>query len=342
MADTTPKKLNLGQIAFQAGVPVTSVMQIVLGLGKTIDSAEFTRVKQVLDQVDTVILSNSGNTVGLKHIGIVIHGTSRMLNLDFQGVILDTLLREVDPKQYLFVLYFYQHGDLSNVDEFVEHIDGMMMLGGSTSHVAEKCRAIGRPYVLIDPSEREIDKRSAMIFVNNEIAIQDLVQHLIGLGHRKIGMVTGQLLHGVARERLAAFQAALASANLDQKAEWVVESTWTEESGYNCGKVLLNLPERPTAILAANDLNALGVVRAAHELGLEVGKDVSVTGFDDLPMASEDYLQLTTIRQPLREMARMAMDMMMRLLRGETLAESRITIPTELIVRKSTGQAPSS
>jgi LacI family transcriptional regulator len=341
MANAAPKKLTLAQIALKAQVPVTSVMQIVLGLGKAMDSNEFTRIKQVLDEVDTVILSNSSNTAGLKHIGIVVHGTSRILNLDFQGVILDTLLREADPKRYLLVLHYYLLGDLSNVDGFVEHIDGMIMLGGVSSEIAEKCRAIGRPYVLIDPSERDSNDNNGMILVNNEVAIQDLIHHLMALGHRKIGMVTGELLHGVARERLAAYHAALQAAHLPQRAEWVLESTWTEESGYNCGKELLNLPERPSAILAANDLNALGVIRAAHEMGLLVGSDVSVTGFDDLPMAGEDHLQLTTIRQPLREMARMAMDMIARLLQGETLAEPHITVKTELIVRSTTGQAPS-
>jgi LacI family transcriptional regulator len=252
------------------------------------------------------------------------------------------LLNEFDPKRYLLVLYFYVHGDLENVDEFIEHIDGMIMIGGVTSQAAEKCRALGRPYVLIDPGDRQMDERGAIILINNEIAIRDLMQHLMALGHRKIAMVTGQLLHGVARERLSAYQGILQAEQLPQKSEWIVESRWTEDSGYACAKHLLSLDERPTAILAANDLNAVGVVRAVHEFGLEVGKDISVTGFDDLPMSSEDFLQLTTIRQPLRAMGRMAMNIMMQLLNGETLSENVITIPTELVVRNSTGQAPKS
>jgi LacI family transcriptional regulator len=342
LANATPHKLNLGQIAAQAKVPITSVMQIVLGLGKTIDSAEFTRVKQVLEQLDTVILSPNQSSVGVKHIGVVVQSPSKILNMDYQGVILDTLLNEFDPKRYLLVLYFYVDGDLANVDEFIEHIDGMIMIGGVTSQAAEKCRAIGRPYVLIDPGDREMDERNAIILINNEIAIHDLMQHLMALGHRKIAMVTGQLLHGVARERLAAYQAVLQAKQLPQNPDWVVESRWTEESGYACGKYLMGLEDRPTAILAANDLNALGVVRAIHEFGLEVGKDISVTGFDDLPMSSEDYLQLTTIRQPLRAMGRMAMELISRLVNGETLSENVIVIPTELVVRKSTGTAPTS
>lgn len=332
-----PVKLHVGQIAALAQVPITSVWQVVLGRGKAIDAEEFTRVKRVLDQLDSFILSSSQAQAGVKHVGVVAQTTSKGLAGDYQGVILEALMHAVDPKRCMLVNYFYENEDLANLDEFVRFIDGMVMLGGAETQAPEKCRAAKRPHVLIDPGQREVSENGAMILLDNHTAIRAVVDHLVSLGHWRIAMIAGSLDNIVARERLEAYQAAMQAHELPLRADWVLDSHWTEESGHEAALRLLSLSEPPSAIVGANDLVGFGAVRAAREMGLHIGSDVSVTGFDDLPLA--ETWQLTTVRQPLRMMAEMAADMLTQLMNGGTLPERIVTVPSELVIRQSTGRA---
>jgi LacI family transcriptional regulator len=109
--------------------------------------------------------------------------------------------------------------------------------------------------------------------------------------------------------------------------------------GYDSACRLLDLPERPTAIVAFNDKSAVGALRAAFEHGLRVPKDISITGFDDLYL-SLSTLPMTTVRQPLEEMGRMAVTLLMRLIAGHAVEALHIELATHLVIRDSTGPAP--
>ncbi len=330
-------RIHIGQVAALAKVPITSVWQVMIGRGKTIDAQEFTRIKHILDQYDSFILSSSQSQAGVKHIGVVAQTVSKGLAGDYHSVILESLMHTVDFERYMLVHYFYEREDLPNLDEFVRFIDGMVMLGGAETQASEKCRAANRPHVLIDPGQREISDQSALILLDNDAAIRSVVDYLVSLGHRRIAMIAGSLENVVARERLEAFQAAMKAHELPQKREWVSDSHWTEESGHEAALRMLSLSEPPTAIIGANDLIGFGAIRAAREMGLQVGSDVSVTGFDDLPLA--ETWQLTSVRQPLREMGAMAIDLLIQLMNGIPIPERTVTVSTELVIRQSTGRA---
>ncbi|MFF7383490.1 substrate-binding domain-containing protein [Streptomyces griseoluteus] len=162
-------------------------------------------------------------------------------------------------------------------------------------------------------------------------------RHLIDLGHTRIGAIGGPSRMMCARARLDGYRAALDTAGLPADPALILEGDFHHESGHRLGLDLLGRPDRPTAVFAGNDLQALGLYEAARELGLRVPEDVSVVGFDDLPVARWVGPPLTTVRQPLTEMAEAAARLVLELGRGEReRSATRLELATSLVVRSST------
>ncbi|MFC9156462.1 LacI family DNA-binding transcriptional regulator [Streptomyces bauhiniae] len=162
-------------------------------------------------------------------------------------------------------------------------------------------------------------------------------RHLIDLGHTRIGAIGGPSRMMCARARLDGYRSALETAGLPADPALIREGDFHHESGHRLGLDLLGRPGRPTAVFAGNDLQALGLYEAARELGLRVPEDVSVVGFDDLPVARWVGPPLTTVRQPLTEMAEAAARLVLELGRGEReRTATRLELATSLVVRSST------
>jgi LacI family transcriptional regulator len=142
------------------------------------------------------------------------------------------------------------------------------------------------------------------------------------------------------RDRLEGYRDGLAEVGLPFDAELVREGDFLQLTGFAHTQSLLQLENPPTAIFASNDVMAFGAMDAAKAAGLTIGQDISIVGFDDIFMASQTYPSLTTVRQPMAEMGETAVDMLVALLQGRTVLTLRRELPTELIVRASTGQAP--
>ncbi|GGM10913.1 MULTISPECIES: LacI family DNA-binding transcriptional regulator [Micromonospora] len=161
-------------------------------------------------------------------------------------------------------------------------------------------------------------------------------RHLLELGHRRIAIISGPQDVLCSRARAAGFRFAHDEAGVPVDPELVRYGSFYIDSGYAYGMELLGRPDRPTAIFAGSDMQAMGVLRAARQLGLRVPEDLSVIGYDNLPFAAWIGPALTTINQPLRDMAGTATQMLLDLARGAELSTSRIDLVTELIVREST------
>jgi len=166
--------------------------------------------------------------------------------------------------------------------------------------------------------------------------------HLIGRGHRRIGAIGGPPDYLCSRARLDGYRSALERAGLDYDPALVRPGDFYYEGGFVHGGELLDLADPPTAIFAGSDQQALGVYEAARQRGLRIPQDLSVVGFDDLPVVRWLSPPLTTVRQPLAEMGRAAADMLGTLIEGLPLPSKRVELTTELIVRESTAPAPSS
>jgi LacI family transcriptional regulator len=165
-------------------------------------------------------------------------------------------------------------------------------------------------------------------------------EHLLGLGHKRIGYIAGPRNLVSSRSRLDAFRAGLEAAGLGADEELIAQGDFSHESGYSRAGALLDLPRRPTALFASSDQMALGAYKAVRERGLRIPEDVSVVGFDDLPDVRWSVPPLTTVRQPLSAMGALAARTLLRLAAGEKIESLRYELGTELVVRESSGPAP--
>ncbi|MDP1631666.1 MAG: LacI family DNA-binding transcriptional regulator [Caulobacter sp.] len=191
----------------------------------------------------------------------------------------------------------------------------------------------GTPFARIGPEATSA--RGFSISMDERQAAQEMTEHLIGLGHRRIGFISGPANYSASRKRRGGFEAAMAAHDLPVADELMVEGDFTFESGVAGGGRLLGLDDRPTAIFASNDDMALGVLQAAAALGLKAPDDVSVAGYDDTPSALFSTPPLTTVRQPVAEMAARATRLLIPALKPEDASEASI-VPYELILRAST------
>ena len=166
-----------------------------------------------------------------------------------------------------------------------------------------------------------------------------LTQHLLGLGHRRIAVITGRQDHSTALDRVLGARRAVEDAGLDENALQVYWGEFTQASGYENTKLLLQTDPRPTAIFATNNFIAIGVMRCLREHGLDVPSDMSAVAFDDLPTAITIDPFFTVAAQPAYEMGQHATRLLLSRLHGDTTtAPQEIVLPIELIVRKSSGK----
>jgi len=172
--------------------------------------------------------------------------------------------------------------------------------------------------------------------VDGEAGMLMLTRHLIERGHRRIAYVDAPPDVMFRHYRLRGYRRALRGAGLVYDPELVVGGRLTNASGYRAAKRLMALDPRPTAVIANNDLMALGVMSALSEMGLRVGKEIAVAGFDDIPMAKSTHPPLTTVQQPIYHIGRRICRMLLMLLQGASLDEPHVVLKPELVVREST------
>ncbi len=196
-------------------------------------------------------------------------------------------------------------------------------------------RAKDIPFVVFDPTT-ELPDGVPFVGATNWAGGRSATRHLIELGHRRIAMIAGPDRVLCCRARLDGYRSALEAAGLPTDPGLVVRTDLTREDGRTAAIGLLNRAERPTAIFACNDLQALGVYQAARELGLRIPVDLSVVGFDDLPITALVDPPLTTVHQPLTEMAAAATELALALGRGEETPQVGLELATTLTVRGST------
>ena len=189
------------------------------------------------------------------------------------------------------------------------------------------------PYVLID--HQGIDNVTPSVAASNWQGAYDATSYLVGLGHRRIGFITGYMELGCAIDRLAGYRDALIDHHLDYDPELVYEGDFFQPDGFAGASKLLSLPRPPTAIFASNDVSAFGVMEAVRHYGLRIPEDISVVGFDNIPQASHVYPPLTTVQQPLEEMGRVATQILLKRIENPDLPGERIVLPTQLIIRES-------
>jgi LacI family transcriptional regulator len=195
------------------------------------------------------------------------------------------------------------------------------------------------PFVRIAPAEHSDTQRS--VYTNDRESSARMTEHLVALGHTRIGFIIGNPDHAAVGDRYQGYLDGMRNCGLKIDKRVIAQGYNSHASGMQCARKLLQVSEdrRPTAIFASNDEMAAGVLAVAHSLGLAVPEDLSVVGFDDMPLASQVWPALTTIRQPINAMSAKAAEILLRHLRGDADDETPHVIESSLTFRQSTAPA---
>lgn len=241
---------------------------------------------------------------------------------------------------YSLILY-NTHNDVGRETSYFnaavqQWVDGVIFIPAMRFGRWDILQEAGIPSVAID---RIPDNYSGpAVMLDNRKAGQMAGVHLLELGHRHLAHMSGPLEVRLARERLAGFQQAFETQGLDPASCLVEEADFTCQTGYLAMQRLLAYQPRLTAVFAANDLMAIGAMRAAAEAGLRVPQDISIVGFDDIELAAFQTPPLTTIRQSFAQLATLGVQLLLDILTGKEVAQTQIVIEPTLIVRQSTAR----
>lgn len=295
------------------------------------------RVLQAMDRLGYRVNMQARSLAGGSSnvIGLLVHGTISQYTGEIIRGIDDVLV----PAHYEMMLYT-SHRNKSNELDYVNMMirglaDGLLLLLPlEPEKYIESLRRQRFPYVLID-QKGDSAKDASVTSANREGAYK-ATRYLIELGHRRIGFITGTMDVAVAVERLEAYKQALSDYHIPFEPDLIKEGDFLQPSGFVNGNALLALPTPPTAIFASSDMMALGVMDAARARGLRIPEDLSLVGFDDIPMAAVAHPGLTTVRQPLEEIGRIATEILLTAIKNPEDPPQVVVVPTELIIRGTT------
>ncbi len=325
---------TLTAIADAAGVSVATVSKVVNGRSDVAPETR-ARVEQLLVEHDYVARGSARPSAGVRTVDLTFDALVNTNNLVItQGVAeaaeaagVDVVIRiaPIDPLGATWVRKVVQAGR-----------EGVILVTSELTHSQRaQFEQAGIPLVLIDPMNVP-DEGVPSIGATNFAGGMAATEHLLQLGHRRIAMIEGRGDAVCSKARLHGYQAALSSAGIAPDPALVRCGDFEFKPSYRAALELLALDEPPTAIFAANDMGAFGVIEAARVHGLRVPEDLSVVGFDDNDAARTSAPPLTTVRQPFAEIGRAALEAVLQLAEGRPLNSHRVELATQLVVREST------
>lgn len=341
-------------VARLAGVSRATVSYVVNGLSEAeapITDETRQRVREAVEELGyhpdaraQSLRSGTTNTIGLlipdmqnPHYWEIANGVEQQLQTENFDLLLATT--SLDPER-----------EIHFVDALSRRrIDGLILLLTYPERVKTRIESLAKSrmaLVLVGATLSDSDPSLAVSFDCAEPNYYDgamqTMRHLIGLGHRRIGMIYGVADPRLGTDRLRAYQESLESAGLEFNEHLIEPCGTTLEAGYEATLRLLERSPRPTAILVINDLLAIGALRAASVRGIRVPDDLSIASFDDIEMAAYASPPLTTMRVNAQEVGRTAARLLLMRLQNPSLPAQHARIPSRLVVRGSTGRAPSS
>jgi LacI family transcriptional regulator len=329
-------KITIIDVANEAGVSVGTASRVI---NNDVHVAPETRerVSDVMLRLGFVPNRQARSLAGGKTdtIGVLVPdlGTSYIGEI-MHGIDAELALNQLD------LMLFTTHRTATKEANYVANmvkgmVDGLLVV--LPRNPADYTGSLTRrnfPFVLID-HQGNSDPCPAVGATNWQGAY-DATEYLIKLGHRRIGFITGSMDLGAATERLAGYNSALRDQHIPQDPALIYEGTFFQPDGYAGTCALLDLENPPTAIFASNDAMAMGAIDAVRGRDLHIPENISIIGFDDVPQSALVRPTLTTVRQPLEEMGRIATQMLLERLKNPEQEIQRIELPTQLIIRDST------
>lgn len=327
--------ITIFDVAEKAGVSHSTVSR-VLNNKTNVNAETRERVLRAMEQL---------GYVGNMHARSLAGGSSRVigllvdhLNTGYMGELIRGIDGALEAHAYNLMLYT-THRQKTRETAYVTKMtqgfaDGLILIVPRNEKAyLETLQQRKFPHVLID--YQGYNRHVPSIITTNRKGGYDATAYLIETGHRRIGFITGEMAYGCAPERLAGYRAALEDHNIAFDAELVSEGNFLQPQGYQCAHQLLCLPHPPTALFVSNDVMAFGAMEAARELGFRIPADLSIIGFDDIPQAAHMHPPLSTVRQPLEEMGRSAIDLLFKYIANPLAEIERVELSTRLVLRES-------
>jgi LacI family transcriptional regulator len=338
MNDENNSPSTISDIARLAGVSNRTVSRVINRSSK-VGEATRERVQRVIDDLSYRPNAQARGLAGGRSylLGLIYDNPDALFIDEAQRGVLN-VCRELG---YELVIHPCGEGDTlcSEVVGSVmrSKLDGVIVLP-PLSEDQELARALAQaevPYVRM--AAIALDTSERVVVSNERSAVATMAEYLVNLGHRRIGYITGPVGRRSTRERLEGFSDALQRLGCPVREDMVARGAYTFESGIEGARALLTRPEPPTAIFASNDDMAAGVIQTATEMGLSVPRDLSVAGFDDSALATRIRPTLTTIRRPVRAMARLAANKLIAVIEGRDQdARTSVLLDPDLVIRDST------
>lgn len=327
--------VTIHDVAREAGVSVSTVSR-VLNDKDDVAEATYARVQKVISELGytSSLAAKSMRSRKTNVIGLIMPDLAEAFPIEVMKGVNHSIA------QFNYDLIVYTNGDIhknTSAEKERHYVsllnnsitDGVIIVTPVTTTFATNA-----PVVAVDPNNETPDC-PAIIATNRDGALSAM-HYLLELGHRRIGYVGGRTDLQSAIRRLQGYSDGLQQAGIEVNQDLITVGDFTRASGYKCGMELLTKGERPTAVFAANDRSAFGLVDAAQELGLKIPDDLSVIGFDNIPeTAFYQSIGLTTVSQSVQQMGSVATDMLVTLINKKQLDEKLFKMPTQLIVRGS-------
>jgi LacI family transcriptional regulator len=329
-------RVTIREIADRAGVSIATVSRVLNGRGDVSDETRELVSRIIRENGYTANRSARGLSAGRTGLAGVL--VPLVFPAYFAGILAGAA--EALSEQGLQIVLSPTGGEhereVSVLDRLHGLTDGALIILPEESN-EELARLLdgGYRFVVVDPL-MPLDERIPSVSAAHTSGADQAMRHLLELGHRRIAQITGPRGWVATEDRRRGYRAALAAAGILPDPALEVESIPEVDPGRAAAERLLDLPERPTAIFAFNDNIAIGAIQAARARGLGVPEDLSVVGFDDVEHATIVTPALTTVRQPLEEMGRTAVSLLVRLLERQRFETLHLELATRLVVRDST------
>jgi LacI family transcriptional regulator len=338
------KRVTIDDVAHLAGVSIKTVSRVLNREPKVRESTR-ERVTQAMEALKYRPNSSARRLAGNCSylLGLLYDNPSPSYVTSIQGGVLEACRAE----HYDILIHpcIYDSPDfMGEIADLLAgaRVDGLILTPPLSDQPALRklLRKLQIPNVVISISN-EGDSRWT-VDTNDREVCADMVRYLAGLGHQRIAFVQGHPDHKAIAQRFEGFQDGMKESGLKVSKSLCLQGYNTFDSGVKCGKQLLNRKVRPTAIFCANDDMAAGVLKVAHEMNIAIPGELSVAGFDDIPLASQYWPSLTTVRQPTHDMAKLATELLIKRLRTRTPEGARRVLISELVIRDSTGPVTTS
>lgn len=326
------RRVTITDVAEAAGVSTATVSKVI-NARYGVAAATATRVQEVIDQLgyESSIVARSMRSHRTNVIGILVAEFE-----PFSAEILKGAAQALSSTGYELLAYTgaRQSGGPGWERRYLSRLSGTLIDGALivTPTVVDANVAI--PVVAIDPHEGPLGPPT--VDSDNLTGALLATRHLTELGHRRIGFIAGRDDLASSALREAGYRQGLEEASIPYDPALVRSGDYRLDVSRASATELLSLPDRPTALFAANDISAIGAMGAAQDMGLDVPGDVSVVGFDDIPESMATTPQLTTIHQPIQQMGAAGIAMLIELLDEQPLATTHVQLPTSLVVRGTT------